>query len=238
MHPLLLKTLAQRYVHVRCVPGPTLDYARSLGEVFESRFGEDPIVTMKIEGENSEVTRYASCRTAELSLHTDYATFAVPPRFTVSHCIEPDPRFPEFGRSIVILLDKVLEHLRTNEPALDRLLRTRPMPFRRNAEHDSYHAEVPAFTVLDECDRVRFDSTLIVPALEAGDLPDRAELIDAALRFEELCHTYGERVEVPLARNGVLICDNHKVVHSRSSCTVELRDGEQVSREVNLVFLR
>jgi len=238
MHPLLRETFARHFVHVHDVPVPTLDYARSLGKMFEARPGDDTIVTMKIEGEDPEVTPYASCRTAELSLHTDYATFPEPPQFTITHCIEPDPRFPEFGRSIVILLDQMLKRLRTDEPALYHLLRTRPMPFRRNAEHDSYHAEVPAFTVLDDCDRVRFDSTLIVPTLEAGDLPDRAELIDAALRFEDLCHTYGERVEVPLDRNSVLICDNRRVVHSRSSCTVELRDGKLVSREVNLAFLR
>lgn len=202
-----------------------------------ARDGDDPIVTMKIEGDDPEVTPYASCRTAELSLHTDYATFANPPRFTVTHCLNPDPQFPDYGRSIVVLLHGVLEYLRRDEPALDRTLRTRPMPFRRNAEHDRYHVEVPAFTVLDAEDRVRFDSTLIVPALEAGELPDRSELIDAALRFEELCHTYGERVEIALDRGDALIFDNHRVVHSRSECTVTRRDGELVSREVNLVFL-
>lgn len=238
MHPLLRETLDRGCLQVRQVFDPTLDYARSLGKVFEARPGEDPIVNMKIEGDDPEVTPYASCRTEELSLHTDFATFPLPPRFTITHCIEPDPRFPDFGCSIVILLDKVLKHIRIQEPALDRLLRTKPMPFRRNVEHDSYHSKVPAFTVIDEFDHVRFDSTLIVPALEAEDSPDRAELIDAALRFEELCQLYGERVEVPLDRNEVLICDNHSVVHSRSSCTVQMLDGKLVSREVNLAFLQ
>lgn len=238
LHPLLQRTLVERWVHVRGVRGDTLAYGESLGAVFRARLGEDPIVTMKIEGDDPELTPYASCRCAELSLHTDYATFPEPPRFTITHCKEPDPEFPNKGRSIVVLLEPVLRHLSEREPQLDKLLRTVPVPFRRNAEHDVYHPDVPWHTILDAEDHVRFDRTLIVPPLEASDHPERATLIDAALRFEELCTRLGERVELALDADEVLIIANRKVVHSRSECSIRWENGRLESREVNLAFLR
>jgi len=237
MHPLLRETLAAGYTVVADVRLATLEFARSLGEVFTARPDDEPIVTVKIDGDDAATTSYASSRCAELSLHTDYATFTEPPRFTITRCIEPDPDYPNKGRSIVVKIDRVVEHLRSNEPGLDRILRTSPVPFRRNAEHERFHGEVPRFPVLDEQSRVRFDATLITPVLGGEDRPDRAELLDAVSRFERLCHRHGERVEVALDRCDVLIIDNRRVVHSRSECTYR-RDGERlVSREVDLAFL-
>lgn len=237
MHPLLRRTLEERWVHLRGIEGGTFAFGESLGTVFQARPDEDPIVTMKIEGSDPEATPYASCRCAELSVHTDYATFATPPRFTITHCKETDPEFPEKGKSIVVLLEPVLQHLRTREPALDTLLRTVPVPFRRNAEHDVYHRDVPWHTVLDDEDHVRFDRTLIVPALEASTHPQRVELIDAILAFDDLCARIGQRIELALGVDDVLLIANRKVVHSRGECSVRREAGRLISREVNLAFL-
>src|SRR5262249_50665117 len=133
MHPVLEQALAQGYVHLRGVAGGTLAFAESLGEVFRPLNDESPIVTMRIEGNDPVATPYASCRTPELSLHTDYATFPVPPRFTITHCIDPDPEFPQKGVSIVLFIAPVVEYLRAHDPSLLQLLRIGEFPFRRNA---------------------------------------------------------------------------------------------------------
>jgi hypothetical protein len=237
MHPILNEVVAKGYVHLSGVATDTLTYAETLGEVFRAVKDEDPIVTMKIEGDDPMRTPYASCRTPALSLHTDYATFVEPPRFTVTHCIEPDPDFPLKGVSIVLLLRPAIDHLKVKEPALLELLRREAFPFRRNAEHNHYHKEVATYAILDGKDRVRFDRTLIVPYLERSEYADRAMLMDAVLRFEEVCSEHAERVEVALDRREVLIVDNRRVLHSRSECTARQGDGQLLSREVNLAFL-
>lgn len=237
MHPILEIVLAHGYVHLRGVAGETLAFAESLGEVFRPLRDESPIVTMKIEGNDPVASPYASCRTAELSWHTDYATFPMPPRFTITHCIAPDPEFPRKGVSIILFIDPVVEHLRAHDPALLQLLCTGEFPFHRNAEHTLYHATTPTYPILDGKDRVRFDRTLIAPHLEQSERRDRAALIDAVLRFEHLCAEYAHRVEIALDRHEVLIIDNWRVLHSRSECTVQHEEGRLVSREVNLAFL-
>lgn len=237
MHPVLEEVLTDGYVHLRGVAGETLAFAESLAEVFRPLKDESLIVTMKIEGNNPVTTPYASCRTPELSLHTDYATFPVPPRFTITHCIDPDPEFPRKGVSIVLFIAPVIEYLRAHAPSLLLLLRTGEFPFRRNAEHGLYHATTPTYPILDGDDRVRFDRTLIVPHLERSDWPDRTLLIDAVLHFERLCAERAERVEIALDRNEVLIFDNRRVLHSRSECTMRHEGDRLMSREVNLAFL-
>lgn len=236
-HALLEVVLADGYVRVPDVRAPTLEFARSIGEVFHARLDEDPVVSMKIEGNDALVTPYASCRTAELSLHTDYATFPDPPRFTITHCVDPDPEFPDMGKSVIVRIDKVLAHLREQEREVDHLLRNCCFPFRRNVEHDSYHDDgVPEFPIL-EGDLVRFDSTLVLPALEQSRSPNRERMIYAVRRFEEICHGLGRRTEFALNRREALITDNRRVVHSRGPCTVRNDGSVLVSREVNLVFL-
>lgn len=237
MHPILEEALAKGFVQLPDIEADTLAFAQSVGEVFQPLRDESPIVTMKIEGDDPVQTPYASCRTPALSLHTDYATFAVPPRFTITHCIEPDPDFPRKGVSIVLLLAPVIEYLRTRDPSLFDLLQRDVFPFRRNAEHDLYHAEVPTYPILEGDDRVRFDRTLIVPHLERSAGTDRMSLIDAVMRFEQICSERAERIEVALDRREVLIIDNRRVLHSRGECTVR-QDGDRLlAREVNLAFL-
>lgn len=236
LNPLLQATLAGAFVRIKNVRMDTLAFAKSIGEVFQARADEDPIVNMKIESSDPLITPYASCRPEELSLHTDYATFSEPPRFTITHCLEPDPEFPRLGKSIVVELEPVLRHLCEHEPVLDQLLRERALPFRRNAEHDAYHQGVPAFPVLAQ-DRVRFDSTLILPWLDASDTEQDRDLARAVRRFEILCRDLGKRTEFALERWEVLIMDNRRVVHSRGPCSIRREGGCIQSREVNLAFL-
>lgn len=238
LHPLLQMTLDKCWVRICGVSGDTLDYGKSLGPIFEVRPGESSIVTMKIEGNDPEVTPYASCRCMALSLHTDYATFPEPPRFTITHCREPDPEFPNKGQSILLLIEPVLKYLREQEPHLDKIMRTVPVPFRRNAEHDVYHnKDVPWHTIIDTDDNVRFDRTLIVPALDDSNHPQKTTLIEAILQFEDLCTRIGGRVEFALDTDDILIIANRKVVHSRGECSVRQEKNRLISREVNIVFL-
>lgn len=237
MHPLLQQALEHGYTYQRGIKGDTLEFAQSLGTVFHPLLDESPIVTMKIEGNDRTKTPYASCRTPELSLHTDYATFPSPPRFTITHCIEPDPEFPQKGVSIILIISPVIQYLRANNLKLLQLLQTPCFPFRRNAEHTMYHTRIPTFPILDENNNVRFDRTLIIPHLEELELQDSALMIEAVRSFEEACQAYAQRIEIPLDRNDVLIIDNWRVLHSRTECTVKLERGRLVSREVNLAFL-
>lgn len=237
MHPVLEQVLDFGYVRLRSIGGDTLAFAESLGEVFRPLQDECPIVTMKIEGNDPVATPYASCRTPELSVHTDYATFPTPPRFTITHCIDPDPEFPRKGVSIVLFIAPVIEYLRAHDPSLLRVLRTGEFPFRRNAEHALYHTTTPTYPILDGEDRVRFDRALIVPHLERSERSDRDALIDAVLCFERLCAERAARVDIALDRQEALIIDNRSALHTRSECTVRHEGGRLVSREVNLAFL-
>jgi len=237
MHPVIEEVLARGFVHLPDVTIDTLVFAESIGTVFRPLADENPIVTMKIEGNDIDKTPYASCRTPALSLHTDYATFPSPPRFTITHCIEPDPEFPGRGVSIVLLLRAAIQHFEKNERALLGLLKSEVFPFCRNAEHELYHSTVPAFAILDVEGRVRFDRTLILPHLDPAGDARKADLIDAVLRFETLCNEHAERFDIALDRHEVLIVDNRRVLHSRNECTVRNEGTRQLSREVNIAFL-
>ena len=237
MHPILGNVLGDGYALLSGVTEQTLTFAESLGEVFRPLQDECPIVNMKIEGNDPLQTPYASCRTPALSLHTDYATFPEPPRFTITHCIEPDPNYPQSGISVVLLLEPAIARIQKHDPSLLALLQQEVFPFRRNAEHGLYHSETPTFAILDLPGRVRFDSTLITPHLERSECANRLQLIEAVHEFEKICEEHAKRIEVPLDRHGVLIIDNRRVLHSRSACTVRWEGSRLVSREVNLAFL-
>jgi alpha-ketoglutarate-dependent taurine dioxygenase len=192
---------------------------------------------MAIEGDDPEQTPYASCRTAPLSLHTDYATFAQPPRFTISHCIEPDPAWPEGGQSITVMMRPLLASLRKERPELYRFLRDMPVPFRRNREHDRYHAGVEQWSIVDAEERVRFDRTLIEPILAEEGSERAREALERVREFDEYCERSPHQVRFALARDEALIIDNHHVLHSRGPCTIRHENGRTLRREVNLVFL-
>lgn len=237
LHPLLESAARDHYVHVKRVGVNSLAFAQRLGPVFYARPGDDPVVTMVIEGNDPVAVPYASCRTAQLSLHTDYATFKHPPRFTISHCIEPDPDWPHGGQSITVMMRPLLLALQAERPALYRFLLTTPLPFRRNREHDRYHGNVEKWHVLDTQGRVRFDRTLIEPILLEDSDPAAQEALERVREFDEYCEKSPHQVRFALARDEALIIDNHYVLHSRGSCTIREIDGRPLRREVNLVFL-
>jgi alpha-ketoglutarate-dependent taurine dioxygenase len=236
MHPVLLEVLNKGYVHLKGCQGDTLQLAKSFGEVFQPHPADNPVVTMKIEGDDPSLTPYASCRTPALSLHTDYATFDKPPRFTLTHCIQPDPGFPQKGISLVYPIQHVIEHLKYSKTALLQLLRQSVFPFCRNVEQDRYHSNVKKFPIIDTKNCVRFDSTLILPSLSQGNYPKSEILAEAVQLFEELCSLHADLVQIPLNRSELLIVDNHKVLHSRSDCTLPTGD-KYSSREVGIAFL-
>lgn len=237
IHPILVAASRDHYVHVKGVGTDTLSFARSLGSVFCARSGDDPVVTMIIEGDDPSTIPYASCRTAQLSLHTDYATFARPPRFTVTHCIEPDPTWPQGGQSITVKMRPLLASLRRERPELYRFLREVPVPFRRNREHDRYHANVEKWPIVDAEERVRFDRTLIQPILAEQGGSEERETAERVREFDEYCESSPHQVRFALAQDEALIIDNHHVLHSRGPCTIRHEAGKTLRREVNLVFL-
>jgi alpha-ketoglutarate-dependent taurine dioxygenase len=237
LHPILDMAARDHYVHVKRVGTNTLSFARSVGSVFCARPGDDPIVTMIIEGDDPEKVPYASCRTAQLSLHTDYATFPRPPRFTITHCIEPDPAWPEGGQSITVMMRPVLAALREDRPELYRFLREVPVPFRRNREHDRYHASVEKWPIIDAEERVRFDRTLVEPILAEQGNSEGHEIAQRVREFDEYCERSPHQVRFALARDEALIIDNHHVLHSRGPCTIRHESERTLRREVNLVFL-
>jgi len=237
LHPILATAARDHYVHIKGVGTDTLAFARSVGSVFCARDGDDPIVTMTIEGDDPEKIPYASCRTAQLSLHTDYATFVRPPRFTISHCIEPDPAWPDGGQSITVMMRPLLAAMRAERPQLYRFLRDVPLAFRRNHEHSRYHANVEKWPILDGEDRVRFDRTLIEPILVEEGGADADEALSRVREFDEYCEHSPHQVRIALAQDEALIIDNHHVLHSRGPCTIQHTEDRTLRREVNLVFL-
>lgn len=237
MNRILEEVLRNGYVYLKRVGTDTLEFAEKLGTVFQPFQSESPIINLKIEGNDSIATPYASCRTPELSIHTDYATFTDPPRFTISHCIEPDPDFPKKGLSVVLFLDPVYEYLQKNEPLIYKTLFDPIFPFRRNTEHEVYHDHIPRFAIIDQMMQVRFDRTLIEPHLNLSNNPNDLLLKDAVAIFEDACLTYAKRVEITLDRSDVLIISNRKVLHTRSECSTKMIGNQLISREVNLVFL-
>ena len=237
LHPILATAARDHFVRIRRVGTDTLTFARSVGSVFCARPGDDPVVTMAIEGDDPDKIPYASCRTAQLSLHTDYATFPRPPRFTISHCIEPDPAWPDGGQSITVFMRPLLAALREERPALYRFLREVPLPFRRNREHSRYHASVERWTILDANEQVRFDRTLIEPILAEEGGADADEAAARVREFDEYCERSPHQLRFALAQDEALIIDNHHVLHSRGPCTIR-QTGDRILRlEVNLVFL-
>jgi alpha-ketoglutarate-dependent taurine dioxygenase len=237
IHPLLAATIREHFVHVNGVGTDTLSFARSLGTVFCAREGDDPVVNMVIEGDDDAAIPYASCRTAQLSLHTDYATFPQPPRFTISHCIEPDPNWPEGGQSITVMMRPLLDALREERPELYRFLRETPVPFRRAREHERYHSKVETWPIIDAEGKVRFDRTLIEPILMEDGSPDAINAAEKVREFDDYCEQSPHRVSFALAKDEALIIDNHYVLHSRGPCAIRQEAGRTLRREVNLVFL-
>lgn len=144
MDPILGKVLNDGYALLSGITEQTLTFAESLVEVFLPLRDECTIVNSKIEGNDPLQTPYASCRTPALSLHTDNATLPEPPRFTITHWIEPYRNYPLNGISIVLLLEPAIARIQKHDPSFLALLQKDVFPFRRNAEHVLYCSELPA----------------------------------------------------------------------------------------------
>jgi hypothetical protein len=249
-HETLQETRQNLFCHVKNVDRDTMSYVKTLDSPLfrpnASDSDQDTIVHLKI----MPFDDYASCRGDELSIHSDYATFETPNRFTFTHCITPDPKFPNYGKSLIFLPRKALEYIEKHESKLFHFLTTTPVPFCRNVEHDLYHkGTVPHYLIYDKSiDRIRFDKTLILPTLNASfnltvlersayNMTDAQELARMVEQFDHLCHIHAEKIEIALNKNEGLFIDNWKVLHSRGECSVVIDQGKVISREVNLAFL-
>jgi hypothetical protein len=169
-----------------------------------------------------------------LPLHTDYSMLEQPPRLTMSFCLRPDP-VEEFGAVYVADMEAVCFGL--EEDAEIGRLKTVPLPFAaRNAREEVDIIDKPILSKTDEGRLlVRYHRSRICQGFQVRGARPNAEQLSAMKSFERLA---AAAVQVLHLKAGdITVIDNHRMVHGRERCSVEVDvDGTTTGRQILFVF--
>jgi len=184
-----------------------IDFARSLGPIRNSNFGETFNVCSKPNPINLAYTSHY------LPLHTDLPNQEIPPGFQFLHCLVSDA---EGGESIFCDGLKIASDLQHQDPEAFRLLSEVPIPYRFHDNDTDIIRHRPVFDVAD-------DGALEVIAFN----PHLAATFD--MNAEVLAHYYPAYrammamtrqaayiVETRLQPGEMVIFDNRRVLHGRA----------------------
>jgi hypothetical protein len=169
-----------------------------------------------------------------LPLHTDYSMLEQPPRLTMSFCLRPDP-VEEFGAVYVADMESVCFGLE-DDAEISRL-KTVPLPFAaRNAREEIDVIDKPILSKTDDGRLlVRYHRLRICQGFQVRGARPNGEQLSAMRSFERLA---AAAVQVLHLKAGdITVIDNHRVVHGRERCSVEVDvDGTTTGRQMLFVF--
>ena len=170
-----------------------------------------------------------------LPLHTDYSMLAVPPRLTMSLCLEPDPILG-FGAVQVADIAEMCFGVET-DPTIARLFDT-ILPFASsNATNDFTTLQSPIVVRESSNQRllVRYHRTRIRQGfIASGGLPSSNQSA-TMLGFEKEAANYIQTLH-PEAGD-IIVIDNHRAVHARTRCSVRVdKDGSTRGRQMRFLF--
>lgn len=176
-------------------------------------------------------TKELSQTIKEGDFHTDVNTTHSPPAATVIHCLTPDPD-PLLGISRVVLLDDLLEHLKSigAEETITFLTRTQidMVDERQQGSWSGY---------IVEGDSIRFHpETLRAAAIRLQSLPRDLEahlsnIYESAMAISE---------PIYLASGDALFVSNKRALHYRGVCTAQYTEFPRkfISREIFVLHLQ
>jgi hypothetical protein len=170
-----------------------------------------------------------------LPLHTDYSMMADPPRLTMSCCVRTDT-VPGFGAVHVSDIESMCFGVR-GDVRIERLSRLL-FPFAaRNAQDDVDVIERPILSWHGQGQSlvVRYHRSRIWQGFRYRGQNATEEQIAAMLDFERMA---GEAVQVLHPEAGdITIIDNHRMLHGRERCSVEIDvEGRVVGRQMLFLF--
>lgn len=170
-----------------------------------------------------------------LPLHTDYSMLKSPPRLTMSLCIQPDA-IQGFGAVYISDIESVCYGMET-APEIEEL-KNISLPFAsRNAQDAIDVIDSPILTHGPTCGtlRVRYHRSRIHQGFQYRKLQPTTDQLSAMSIFEHLAES-AIQVLHPEAGDITLI-DNHRVVHGRERCSVELSaEGTVTGRQMMFLF--
>jgi hypothetical protein len=170
-----------------------------------------------------------------LPLHTDYSMMERPPRLTMSFCLQPDV-IPGFGAVYVSDIESMCYGIET-DPRIKDLL-TVLLPFAaRSARDDVDVIESPILSRDPVQDRVvvRYHRSRIQQGFQYRGRKPTSEQCSAMWDFERLAES-GIQVLHPEAGD-ITVIDNHRAVHGRERCSVELNaNGTVTGRQMMFLF--
>ncbi|MCS6978026.1 MAG: TauD/TfdA family dioxygenase [Gemmatales bacterium] len=225
----------QGFVQVRGFP---LEHARRLFVAFSCLMGEpyiDPAIGSALVPAHvrpGEVLMGNQLR--RLPLHTDYSMMERPPRLTMSCCLRTDP-VKDFGAVYVADIESACFGVE-NDPVIVRL-KSVCLPFAAlNARNEVDVITRPILgKTADGRITVRYHRSRIYKGFcICGQVPTEEQL-QAMLTFESLAQSV---VQVLYPQAGdITIIDNHRTVHGRERCSVEVHaDGTTTGRQMLFLF--
>jgi hypothetical protein len=169
-----------------------------------------------------------------LPLHTDYSMMERPPRLTMSCCLRPDP-VEGFGAVYVADIESLCFGLE-DDAEIGRL-KTVLLPFAaQNAREEIDVIDKPILSKTDDGHLlVRYHRSRIRQGFQVRGVMPNAEQLSVMMSFERLA-AKGIQV-LHLKAGDITVIDNHRMVHGRERCTVEVNaDGTTVGRQMLFVF--
>ncbi len=169
-----------------------------------------------------------------LPLHTDYSMIARPPRLTMSLCLRSDS-YANLGSLVVSDVESICFGLESSDDVVK--FKTVVLPFAaRNIKDEIEVFESPIITpTVDGGVLVRYHRSRIAQGFKHRGRPPSTEQSATMRIFERLTR---ENVNIlPIAAGCVTILNNHRVVHGRDRCSVEVfLDGTTVGRQMLFAF--
>ncbi len=194
--------------NVPCVPGTILDVVGLFGYVRDTNYG--PLFDVRIEPDPANL----AFTSATIGMHTDNPYRDPVPGLQLLHCLVNDS---DGGESQLVDGFAVARQLRVDHPEAFELLTTTPVEFRfvEAGSADLWH-RTPLISMQGETiTEIRYNCR----SIQAFDLvPDEmAAFYDAYRILGEALHDPAAKIEFRLEPGQLVIFDNQRVLHGRSS---------------------
>jgi hypothetical protein len=170
-----------------------------------------------------------------LPLHTDYSMMEEPPRLTMSFCVRPDA-VPGFGAVYVSDVESLCYGVETEPGIVDLMNITLPFASRstRN-EIDVIDRPILSRDSVHDTFLVRYHRSRICQGFQCRGRKPTPEQCTAMFNFERMAQS-AVRILHPEAGD-ITVIDNHRTVHGRERCSVELTaDGTVTGRQMMFMF--
>lgn len=162
-----------------------------------------------------------------LPLHTDYSMLESPPWLTISFCRQPDP-VEDFGNLTVVDVEAAWFGFESSQTfsQLSNVL----FPFAgmsRDNTAEVIHRPVISIGTGNKPFLVRYHRSRIVQGFKCKSITPTVEQAELMMSFEDRMNSLSQSLAIQ--SGDLTIIDNHRMLHGRGRCSVEVSDDVTAS---------